>query len=89
MALVRWRVCIFALLSLLLMAIDTRFKYLPEIRQTIAVAIYPLQRLAHVRQRSTISERIFINRDLIDEIAYLRNSTLLIRAASAAAGIGG
>lgn len=71
------RLVFFALLSLLLMAIDTRFKYLPEIRQTIAVAIYPLQRLAHLP--TAIYDQVsglFVSRNLIGEIAYLRQQHL-------------
>ncbi len=71
------RLVFFALLSLLLMAIDTRFKYLPEIRQTIAVAIYPVQRLAHLP--TAIFDQVsglFASRDLIDEIAHLRRQHL-------------
>ena len=71
------RLVFFALLSLLLMAIDARFKYLPEIRQTIAVVIYPLQRLAHVP--AAIYDQVngfFISRNLVDEIAYLRQQHL-------------
>lgn len=41
------RLVFFALLSLLLMAADARFKYLLVIRQAVAVVIYPLQKLAN------------------------------------------
>jgi rod shape-determining protein MreC len=41
------RLVFFVLLSLLLMATDARFKYLPEIRQAFAIIIYPLQNLAN------------------------------------------
>ena len=41
------RLVFFVMLSLLLMAADTRFKYLPEIRQAFAIVIYPLQKLAN------------------------------------------
>lgn len=40
------RLMFFAVLALALMAEDSRFKYFPELRQTIAVVIYPLQKLA-------------------------------------------
>lgn len=72
------RLVFFALLSLLLMALDTRFKYLPEIRQTIAVVIYPLQRLAQVP--AVIYDRmsgLFISQILVDEIAHLRQRHLV------------
>ena len=41
------RLVFFVLLSLLLMATDARFKYLPELRQAFAIIIYPLQNLAN------------------------------------------
>lgn len=72
------RLVFFALLSLLLMALDTRFKYLPEIRQTIAVVIYPLQRLAQVP--AVIYDRmsgLFISQILVDEITHLRQRHLI------------
>jgi len=71
------RLVFFALLSLLLMAIDTRFKYLPEIRQAIAVAIYPLQRLTHLP--TAIYDQVsglFVSRNLAGEISYLRQQHL-------------
>ena len=54
------RLIFFVLLSLVLMATDTRFKYLAEIRQAFSTVIYPLQKLANVP--STVydaSKRIF------------------------------
>jgi len=42
------RLLFFALLSCMLMAEDTRFKYFPELRPAIAVIIYPLQRMSHL-----------------------------------------
>ena len=41
------RLVFFVMLSLLLMAADARFKYLPEIRQAFAIVIYPVQNLAN------------------------------------------
>ena len=38
------RLLVFILLSCLLMAEDLRFKYFPELRQTIGVVIFPLQK---------------------------------------------
>ena len=43
-------------LSLVLMAIDTRFKYLAGIRQAFSTVIYPLQKLANVP--SAVYERV-------------------------------
>lgn len=40
------RVTFFALLSVLLMVLDARFRYAEPLRQVIAVAVYPIQQLA-------------------------------------------
>lgn len=42
------RLLVFALLSCLLIAEDLRFKYFPELRQTIGIAIFPLQKIAYI-----------------------------------------
>lgn len=42
------RLFVFALLSCLLIAEDTRFKYFSQLRQTIGVIIFPLQKIAHI-----------------------------------------
>ncbi len=42
------RLVFFVLLSLILMAVDTHFKYLYVIRQTVAVIIYPVQKMAYL-----------------------------------------
>lgn len=42
------RLIFFTVLALVLMAEDSRFKYFPELRQTIAIVIYPLQKLAQL-----------------------------------------
>lgn len=42
------RLFFFVLLSILLMVMDTRFNSFSEIRQTVGMIIYPLQRLAHI-----------------------------------------
>ncbi|UJP05106.1 MAG: rod shape-determining protein MreC [Nitrosomonas sp.] len=41
------RFLVFALLSCLLIAEDTRFKYFPNLRQAIGVMIFPLQQIAY------------------------------------------
>src|SRR6266513_4858063 len=38
------RLAFFALLSLALLFADTRYRYLENVRQVVAVALYPLQR---------------------------------------------
>jgi rod shape-determining protein MreC len=67
------RLVFFVLLSLLLMAVDARFKYLSEIRQAFAVVIHPLQKLANVPTTiyDTISE-FFVSRHLVGENAHLK-----------------
>ncbi len=42
------RLFVFVVLSCLLIAEDLRFKYFPELRQTIGVAIFPLQKIAYM-----------------------------------------
>ncbi|MEY4960745.1 MAG: hypothetical protein RL610_924 [Pseudomonadota bacterium] len=71
------RLLFFALLSLLLMVMDTRFKYLPEIRQTIAMVLNPLQRMAYLPAEifGQVSG-LFVSRSLVDEIAHLRGRHL-------------
>ncbi|GDX60208.1 MAG: Cell shape-determining protein MreC [Nitrosomonadaceae bacterium] len=71
------RLLFFALLSLLLMVMDTRFKYLPEIRQTIAMVLNPLQRMAYLP--AEIFDQVsglFVSRSLVDEITHLRGRHL-------------
>lgn len=41
------RLFIFAMLSCLLIAEDTHFKYFPQLRQAIGVIVFPLQRIAY------------------------------------------
>ncbi|SFP67614.1 rod shape-determining protein MreC [Nitrosomonas cryotolerans] len=71
------RLLFFVLLSFLLMAEDIRFQYFPKLRQTIAVIIYPLQKLAHtpITIYDQVSE-FLSNFHLIDENIYLRQRYL-------------
>lgn len=71
------RLVFFVLLSLLLMAVDTRVKYLSEIRQAFAVVIHPLQKLANVPATifDTVSE-FFVSQHLVGENAHLRQQYL-------------
>lgn len=71
------RLIFFVVLSLVLMAIDTRFKYLAEIRQVFSTAIYPLQKLANAP--STVYGRIsefFLSHNLIEENEHLKQQHL-------------
>ena len=70
------RLVFFVMLSLVLMAVDTRFKYLAEIRQAFSTVIYPLQKLANVP--STIYDRVsefFTSHHLADENEISSSST--------------
>jgi len=72
------RLVFFVLLSLILMAVDTHFKYLHEIRQTVAVVIYPVQRLSYLPTTiyDLVSE-LFVTQNLADEIARLKQQHLV------------
>jgi len=72
------RLVFFGLLSLILMAVDNHFKYLHEIRQTISVVIYPVQKLSYVP--ATIYDLLsvfFVSQNLADENARLKQQHLL------------
>ena len=75
------RLIIFVLLSLLLMAEDLRINKFPEIRQVIAVLIYPLQKLAHtpIVVYDKIDELVS-NFHLIEENSFLRKRYLTDQA---------
>jgi len=74
------RLVFFVLLSLALMAADTRFKFLFEVRQAFAVVIYPLQKLASVPTAiyDTINE-FFVSQHLTDENMHLQQQRLVDR----------
>ncbi|WP_342707147.1 rod shape-determining protein MreC [Nitrosovibrio tenuis] len=72
------RLIFFVVLSLVLMAIDTRFKYLAEIRQAFSTAIYPIQKLANVP--STVYGRaseFFLSHGLVEENEHLKQQHLI------------
>lgn len=75
------RLVFFVMLSLVLMALDTRFRYLPEIRQVIAMAVYPLQKLAYLPSAlsSRLDSGIFVSQSLIDEVTALKQQHLADR----------
>lgn len=72
------RLVFFVMLSFVLMAVDSRFKYLIEIRQAFSAVVYPLQRLANVPMAlyDGVSE-FFDSRNLTDENTYLKQQHLL------------
>lgn len=72
------RLVFFILLSLILMAVDTHFKYLHEIRQIVSVVIYPVQRLAYLP--TTVydwANEFFVTQNLADENARLKQRHLI------------
>ncbi|ARO86948.1 rod shape-determining protein MreC [Nitrosospira lacus] len=74
------RLGFFVLLSLLLMAADTRFKYLSEIRQAFSVVIYPLQKLANIPTTIYDAGSGFLaSQHSIDENEYLKQRHLADR----------
>ena len=71
------RLVFFVMLSLILMAIDTRFKYVAEVRQVLSAVIYPLQKLANIP--IVIYDNVgefFVSHDLTRENAELRQQRL-------------
>lgn len=71
------RLVFFVLLSLILMVADTHFKYLYEVRQTVAVILYPVQKLAYLP--ATIydtANSFFDTQDLANENMRLKQQHL-------------
>ncbi|SES64639.1 rod shape-determining protein MreC [Nitrosomonas marina] len=79
------RLLLFVLLSCLLMVEDLRFKVIPELRQAVAMIIYPIQQVALLPSEVHDTVMDFINSfHIIEENAYLRehylrNSEKLLR----------
>ena len=72
------RLVFFILLSLTLMVVDTHFKYLHEVRQTITVALYPAQNLAYLpTAMSNLANDLFIAHDLFDENERFKQQHLI------------
>jgi rod shape-determining protein MreC len=74
------RLAFFGIVSLALLFLDTRYRYLENIRQVAAVALYPLQRAAQVpgaavayvgsyfvAQRTLIEENATLKRQLVEQ----------------------
>lgn len=72
------RLLIFSLLSLVLLFTDAQFKYLESLRQVVAVAVYPLQRIANapISLASHISEFFITLSTLRSENARLAQQSL-------------
>ena len=79
------RLVFFVMLSLILMAVDTRFKYVAEVRHVLSAVIYPLQKLATVPIAiyDNVSE-FFRSHHLADENAELLQQETLRSGAVAA-----
>ena len=79
------RLFVFVLLSCLLIAEDLRFKYFPELRQTIGVVIFPFQKVAYIPANIYDQVDKFIaNLYLLEENTrlreqYLENQAQLLR----------
>ena len=72
------RLVFFILLSLTLMAVDTHFKYLYEVRQIITVMLYPVQNLAYLPvTMSNLANDLFIAQDLADENEHFKQQHLV------------
>lgn len=71
------RLLVFVLLSCLLMAEDLRFKYFPELRQTVSVVIFPLQKIAYIPiDIYDLVEEFIANFHLMEENTKLRQQYL-------------
>ncbi len=71
------RLVFFTVLALVLMVEDSRLKHFPELRQTIAIIIYPLQQLAQIPiELVTQTSEFFSNLDLISENESLKKRYL-------------
>jgi rod shape-determining protein MreC len=72
------RTAFFVMLSLLLMALDSRFKYLSGVREVFSVIVYPLQKLAHVPMSMyDAASELFQHSEIAEENAYLRQQHLV------------
>jgi len=75
------RLAFFGILSLALLFADTRYRYLENVRQTVAIALYPLQRALEMPGAAFayVSGYFGANRRMADENATLRQE-LVARA---------
>jgi rod shape-determining protein MreC len=72
------RLAIFGLLSLALLFTDTRYRYLENVRQIVAVALYPLQRAVQMPGEALAFVGTYFSsqRALIDDNAQLKQQLL-------------
>ena len=80
------RLAFFGLVSLSLLFLDTRYRYLENIRQAVAVALYPLQRAAQVPGEAIayVGSYFVAQRALVEENAELKRR--LVEQGAAAQG---
>lgn len=72
------RLGFFVMLSLVLMAVDTRFKFLAEVRQGFSVVVYPLQKLANVPASIyEAASEFFLSGHLVDENTQLKQQHMV------------
>jgi rod shape-determining protein MreC len=72
------RLAFFGLLSLLLLFTDTRYRYLENVRQTVATALYPLQRIVLMPGEAVayVTGYFAAQRSLSDDNAALKQDLL-------------
>lgn len=71
------RLVLFTLLASLLMVEDARFKLVPELRQAIAIVIYPLQKIALIPVAThDILLKMYSSLHIAEENSYLRERYL-------------
>ena len=80
------RLAFFGLVSLALLFLDTRYRYLENIRQAVAVALYPLQRAAQMPSEAIayVGTYFVMQRALVEENAALKRRLLEQGAAAQA-----
>ena len=84
------RLAFFGLLSLVLLFADTRYRYLENVRQAVAAALYPLQRIVQwpgeamayvatylAAQRTLADENATLNQELLAEAPAMQGYQLL------------
>ncbi|ODT68841.1 MAG: rod shape-determining protein MreC [Nitrosomonadales bacterium SCN 54-20] len=72
------RTAFFVMLSLLLMALDSRSKYLGGVREIFSVIVYPLQKLAHVPMSMyDATSELFQHGEIAEENARLKQQHLV------------
>jgi len=72
------RTAFFVILSLLLMTLDSRFRYLGGVREIFSVIVYPLQKLAHVPvSMYDAASELFQHSEIAEENAHLKQQHLV------------